>query len=40
MNETIKKILSIVLGYLFIKLVLKSCNDFHTVKIKKNNDYV
>ena len=36
MNETMKKILSIFVGYLFIKLVFQSCNDFHTVKIKKN----
>ena len=35
MNESIKKILSIVLGYLFIHSVFQSCNDFHTVKIKK-----
>ena len=35
MNETIQKILSIVLGYLFIHFVFQSCNDFHTVKIKQ-----
>ena len=32
MNELLKKILSIILGYIFIKYILKSCNDFHIVK--------
>ena len=32
MNDLLKKILSIILGYFFVKIILKSCNDFHVVK--------
>lgn len=35
MNESMKKILSVLVGYLFIKLVFQTCNDFHTIKVKK-----
>ncbi len=31
MEENFKKIISIVLGYIFINLILKSCNDFHVI---------
>ena len=32
MEELNKKILSILLGYILIETILKSCNDFHTIK--------
>ena len=35
MNDNLKKILSIFLGFLFINLITKSCNNFHIIKAKK-----
>uniref|UniRef100_A0A6C0BTS4 Uncharacterized protein n=1 Tax=viral metagenome TaxID=1070528 RepID=A0A6C0BTS4_9ZZZZ len=33
MNDLLKTLFSILLGYLFVKILLKSCNDFHTIDI-------
>ena len=38
MNDTFKKLISILLGFLFINLILKSCNNFNV--IKQRNNYV
>lgn len=32
MDDIFKKILSIILGYIFIETILKSCNNFHIIK--------
>jgi len=32
MKDNLKKIISIILGFLFINLILKSCNNFHIIK--------
>ena len=32
MDDIFKKILSIILGYIFIEAILKSCNNFHIIK--------
>lgn len=31
MKDNLKKIISIILGFLFINLILKSCNNFHII---------
>lgn len=32
MDNTPKKILSIILGYILVEYILKSCNNFHVVR--------
>ena len=33
MDQSLKVILSIIIGYIFIELLLNTCNDFHVIEI-------